>query len=263
MRSRSILIISLVVLAGWFLIVMYVSGDAIEAMSALGGTVEPEGYLPLVYKQPTPTPTPTATPTPTPLPITVNNNHSSFAHSDGGYSVVGEITNNTGSYAWNIQVGAKFYKYGQSEPVATISQPVHFIFRLKPGRKTCFALDTWSGSINDWDYYVFDEVTAFFDSTSPPSINIVGGVTALIKPGEYELSGLVQNDYSGTVYNARVQGTLYDKNGTVLDCRWAYALPPTLAAGQMAGFVVDFSSRWDGYNAVRSYRVERQGEYGP
>jgi hypothetical protein len=256
MKPRSILIVSLVVLAGWVVAVIYLSGNAMEAGSAALDTLTPESYLPLVYRQPTPT----STPPPTLPPVYIMDNHSSFAHGDGGYSVVGEVRNNTGSSLWNVVVGAKFYKTGKSRPVNSISHQLYFLFRLKPGSRTCFSLDAGSGSVDDWDYYVFDEVSYLTDSVLPPLITrLDDDGTAL--PDRYHLSGQVRNDHTEPIYNTRVQGALYDKNGIVLDCRWENTLIRELSVGQTSFYEINFTSRKDGYGDVDRYRVERQAEW--
>jgi len=255
MEPRSILVVSLVVLAGWLVAVIYLSGNAMEAGSAALDTLTPESYLPLVYRQPTPT----ATPPPTLPPVYIMDNHSSFAHGDGGYSVVGEVRNDTGSYLWNVVVGAKFYKNGQSKPVSSISQSLHFLFRLKPGSRTCFALDAGSG-YGDWDYYVFDKISYFADSVPPPSIILLSH-SGDAPDGFFHIWGKLQNEHPATIHNTRVQGTLYNKGGKVLDCRSRPAYTPDLPEGQTSDFEIFFTDREDGYGDVHEYRVERQAEW--
>ncbi len=255
MKPRSVLVVSLVVLACWLIGVVYLSGNAMEGMSAAPTTLEPESYLPLVHRQPTLTPTPT----PTRPPVYVMDNHSSFGHPYQGYSVVGEVYNNTGSYVWNVVVGAKFYKYGQSQPVYSISHPLHFLFRLPPGSRSCFSLDEYVRPI-DWDYYAFDDVTYFTDSVPPPPIAVFN-VSGAVLPGLYHLAGQVRNDHTQPILNTRVQGTLYNQDGIVLDCRWQFANTRDLSAGQMSFFEIDFTFRQNGYGDVRSHGVEKQAEW--
>jgi hypothetical protein len=225
--------------------------------------LEPEGYLPLVVIQPSPTPTPTPTVTPTPtataIPpgVHILDTHSSFTHSDQGYSVVGEIFNNTENHLWNIQVSARFYN-SQGKRVNTISRPLDFVNRLKPGLKVCFALDEWVDDL-DWEYYEFDPVSYFADDIAPPEVSkhdLVGTELA----GRYFLSGKVRNDHSADIDNTRVQGALYDENGVVLDCRWDYVINRHLAPGVMSPFEIEFTHRDDGYGDVDSYKVRRQAE---
>ena len=124
MKIRSIFVVSLVALSAWVIVLLYSTWNATHAMQTVAGTPEPESYIPLVFKQSTPTMTPTPSPTPIPYGVHILDNHSSFAHSPGkGYSVVGEIYNNTDDHVWNIVVSAKFYD-SQDKLVNTLSHPL-------------------------------------------------------------------------------------------------------------------------------------------
>ena len=258
MKIRSIFVLSLVALSAWLIVLLYSTWNATHAMQSILGTPEPESYLPLVFKQPTPTITPTPSPTPIPYGVHILDNHSSFAHySHQGYSVVGEIYNNTGDYLWNIQVGAKFYD-SQGKLVNTISHPLDFIYRLKPGKRTCFSLDEFYDGI-DWDYYVFQPLGYFTDDLPPPLIN-TGGVTGSMIADRYFISGWVSNGHPAGIVNTRVQGTLYDEDDIVLDCRSGPVNIPDLGLGEYSFFELEFMNRGDGYGDVDDYRLERQAD---
>jgi len=252
MKPRPILVLLLVVLAGWLVAVIYLSGDAIEAMWAAPGTVEPESYLPVVYRQPTLTPTPTPTVTPIPYGVLILDNHSSFAHPSQGYSVVGQVFNNTDDYIWNVQVGAKFYN-SQHKVVKTLTY--NYLFTIYPRSKICFALDEWVDSIN-WSYYEFQPVSYWNDGSAGPAIS-AHDVNASAIGDRYYVSGRVRNDEQVVALDPLwVQATLRDKNKVILDCRslydWTGPLYPTL----YAAFDIEFSLRNDGYGKVHDYRLD-------
>jgi hypothetical protein len=251
MKPRSILVVSLVVLAGWLIAVIYLSGNAMEALSAAPATVEPESYLPLVYLQPTPTPTPTPTATPIPYGVHILDNHSSFAHPSQGYSVVGQVFNNTDNYIWNVQVGAKFYN-SQNKVVNTLTYT--YLFTIYPRSKICFALDEWADSIN-WSYYQFQPLSYWDDGSAGPAVS-AHDVNASAIGDRYYVSGRVRNDHDAPLDPLWVQATLRDKNKVILDCRslydWTGPLYPTL----YAAFDIEFSLRKDGYGTVYDYRLD-------
>jgi hypothetical protein len=251
MKPRSILVVSLVVLAGWLIGVIFLSGNAMEVMSAAPTTLEPESYLPLVLRQPSPTPTPTPTATPIPEGVHILDNHSSFAHPSQGYSVVGQVFNNTDNYLWNVQVSAKFYN-SQHKRVNTLFY--NYLFTIYPRSKICFALDEWADNIN-WSYYQFQPLSYWSDGSAGPSIS-THNVLATPVDGQYRVSGSVRNDHTVAVDPLWVQATLRDDNKVILDCRSLYDWTAPLAPGESAGFGIEFDLRKDGYGKVHDYRLD-------
>jgi hypothetical protein len=252
MKPRSILVVSLVVLACWLIGVIYLSGSAMGARSAALDTLTPESYLPLVYRQPTPTPTSTPSPTPIPYGVHILDNHSSFAHRDQGYSVVGQIFNNTDKYLWNVQVRAKFYN-SKHEKVNTLTYT--YLFTIYPRSKICFALDEGVQSISKWSYYVFQPLSYWDDGSAGPDIS-AHDVNGQAIGDRYYVSGRVRNDDTAPLDPLWVQATLRDKNKVVLDCRSLYDWTGPLYPDLYAAFDIEFSLRKDGYGSVRDYRLD-------
>jgi hypothetical protein len=252
MKPRSILVVSLVVLACWLIGIIYLSGNAMGARSATLDTLTPESYLPLVYRQPTPTPTPKPSPTPIPYGVHILDNHSSFAHRDQGYSVVGQIFNNTDKYLWNVQVRAKFYN-SKHEKVNTLSYT--YLFTIYPRSKICFALDEGAQSINEWSYYEFQPLSYWDDGSAGPAIEPYE-----VNPSEiadrYYVSGRVCNEDTVPLDPLWVQATLRDKNKVILDCRSLYDWTGPINPPNCAPFSIEFRMREDGYGNVHDYRLD-------
>jgi hypothetical protein len=167
--------------------------------------------------------------------------------------VNGEVWNNTDKYLRLIRVSVKFYN-DQGELVDTSSSGYPY-FDLAPGSKSCFALREYFGDA-DWDYYAFDPLSYWTDGIPHPSVTAIN-TNGYPSPsfGSYQILGEIRNDSSITVNYAKVQGTLYDVDGTVLDCWWQYANIPTLEPGQTSAFELLFGYRDAGYADVLSYRV--------
>jgi hypothetical protein len=250
MRSRSILWLSLVILAIWTVFVLQL-GSSSQAMPS---ELSPEAYLPAVYRLPTPTPTPTPKPTVVPPGVHIVND-SSFTHGDTGFSVVGEVYNNTDKYLWNVKVGARFYN-SSGQRVKTI-KPFALDFNPVPDSRICFAMDDRYSEIN-WDYYEFD-LEYWDDGTAPPPVRL-DSVEGYPGTDHYGITGLVYNEHSGAVANLRVQARLKAEDGIVLDCRQAGFLPSVLYSGEKAAFTIDFDLRSDGYDNVDRYRVFAQAD---
>lgn len=257
MKTRPWLALVFVVLAVSLLIILYWADDAARAMLEEPVLQEDSELFPLVMRQPTPTPSPIPSPTAVPPGVYVQENHSSFAHSDvdGGYSVVGEVWNNTDDHLWNIQVGARFYD-AQDQLVNSISRSL--AFNLAPGKKVCFSLDNWVDEI-DWEYYEFDPLS-YFDGGTPPVPVVAFDVTGGPIADRYFISGWVRNEHTASIDFTRVQGTLFDEEGIVVDCRWQYAYDKILPPAGETAFEVEFTYRASGYADVDSYRVVPQAD---
>lgn len=259
MKTRPWLALVLVVLMLCFILLLNWAEDAARAMFEEPAAQEEAELFPIVMWQPTftPTPTPSPTPTPTSLPpgAYIQDNHSSFAHSGAGYSVVGEIWNNSDDHLWNIQVGARFYD-AQDQLVHTISR--NLAFNLAPGKRICFSLDNWVDEV-DWEYYEFDPLS-YFDGAALPvpvvAFNVSGGPIA----DRFYISGRIRNEHTATIDYARVQGTLFDEDGLVVDCRWEYAYEEILPPAGETPFEVDFTFRASGYSDVDNFRVVVQAD---
>jgi hypothetical protein len=124
---------------------------------------------------------------------------------------------------------------------------------------TLTALDEFNDDI-DWDYYELSVKDYWADDVTPYVIGKENLVT-LTPSGRYRITGYVRNNDSVSVDNVRVQGTLYDEDGIVLDCRSNEVLnPDNLAPNGTSWFELDFTLRDDGYGDVDDYRLERQAD---
>ena len=203
-------------------------------------------YLPIMVKPPLPT------------GVHILDNHSSYTHSlDYGYTVVGEVWNNTNNYLDRIKVVVKFYSNNQLIDTDTDSLTIDLV----PGQKSCFEVRTFLGEKN-WDYYEFDTLSYVIEDLPAPEIILVNSNGYLSSSSKrYSILGEVRNDYIATIRNIKVQGTVYSANNIVIDCWWQYANVDTLQPEQTSSFELNFTYRDIGYDDVVDYKVDVQPFY--
>jgi hypothetical protein len=87
------------------------------------------------------------------------------------------------------------------------------------------------------------------------ALNDSGTVTQF---DDYEIVGQVRNNGTQKATFVEVIGTLYDANGTVVDCEQSYIYTSDLNPGETSSFKVTFSERAT-YGNVAGYHLYIQG----
>lgn len=211
---------------------------------SLGGTI-PQATAtrtptstPTLITLPSPTPTWTSTPTPTTTPtadLSVLDNHSTYTDTLGSRYIVGEVQNNRSSNFRFVRVHADVFN-AQGQLIDT-----DFTFAqrsiIEPNGKSCFKillLDDPAG----FDHY---ELTVQADTTTEQPrplalLNINEGPNTFA----FELIGQVRNDGQEDAEFVKIVGTLYDGDGTVIDCSFTYANLDTIAPGALSSWSLLF-----------------------
>ena len=203
-------------------------------------------YLPVAANPPTPT----ATLAPG---VAVLGNSSAFVGDGGRVYVVGEVHNQTGATITFVSVAVWLLDAQGQE----ISASLAYVQRLnmRPNSVACFR--GFFTVTDGWASYRLGAATYRNTSAEVPNIALVEAQGTRDSSG-YTISGSVRNLETTPVDSASVAGTLYNAAGTVLDCEWGYAVDPSLAPGQQAGFELPLTSRRS-YAEVARFSVGTDG----
>ncbi|MBX3000765.1 MAG: FxLYD domain-containing protein [Caldilineaceae bacterium] len=210
-----------------------------------------------VTPTPTITPTPTSTMTATAIPsVHLLDNHSTFTSTFGSLYVVGEVVNMTGSNTRFIRIDADLYNGNQL--VDTSSGYVKLDV-LQPADKACFAVLFFNPPAT-WSHY---SLSVSYSSTSVKSSNLVllndsGSYNENLS--RYEVIGQIRNEESTITKFVSAIGTLYDNEGTVLDCETTYVHSTDLNPGQTSSFKMGFIRRDEQLQNAASYRLQADGD---
>jgi len=229
---------------------------------------EPNGnnrfYLSSVLQQSAGNATATPIPVPTPTPsgvVAVLDNHSWYFNKLlSYYFVVGEVENGTDNPIELIQVLITFYDESDN-PIYSDSTFVKGE-QLSSGEKSCFLLIA-DGLDTAWARYEFSDITYFDYPDNSPSLsvsNVTGDVVEYETYEEYEVQGIVRNSSSSAVPFAEMVGTLYNTQGTVVDCgfAWEYDMPPN----SNESFAIEYNFRLAYSGLVDSLRILPTGNFG-
>ena len=218
---------------------------------------------PTTTPSPTNTSTPTMTPTPSPTPtatvppgVHIRNNHSAF-ESSSFLHIVGEITNNTSQPIWLVNVDVNIFDGDGS--LLTTDLAFVGLDVLNPGVTACFdalVIDDYEG----WETYEFEPVEYFEDPPSLPNISVFNTSTSTTSLDWLKIIGQVRNEEDEDVENVFLHATVYDENGTVLDCDLGIANTTDLSSGQTSAFDMFLTSR-DNYDDVDSYRLQADADF--
>ncbi len=208
----------------------------------------------LTYTPPpvTPTYTPPAGVDPSLLPIV---GHTSYT-SPLGRHIVGEVENRTTFPVGLVTIRVTLYD-AQGNQLGMVST-LPFAYRVPPGERACFNLITPNNLIA-WSRYELTVLNALGPLSPRPRLTILDVRPGISPFGTYTLSGKVRNDENYPVALVVVFGTLYDRNGNILDCARPLDVPTldSLAPGATADFTITFGQP---PTAVGSYRVEADGD---
>lgn len=220
-------------------------------------------YLSGVLQQSTGNATETPIPSPTTTPsgvVEVKNNHSWYFNDLlDNYFVVGEVENGTDTPIELISLRITFYD-GSGAPVYGDSTFVKGE-QLVPGEKSCFLLIA-DGLTTGWATYDFSQLNYFEYLDNVPTLtvsNVTGEVVEYQTYEEYEVRGTVRNQTSSDVPLAELVGTLYNAQGTVVDCgfAWEYDIAP----GGTESFAMEYSFRTAYSGIVDSLRLLPTGSF--
>lgn len=210
-------------------------------------------------RTPTPSPTPTRTPTPTPTSppqgVYILPNYSYYT-SGTTLHIVGEVQNNTSSYAWLVDVPVNLFN-SSGQLVDTAS--TYTIFDLPAGKKSCFHLSIYDPPA-DWAYFQF-EPPDYEPLTNMPWSNLViySDYGTHQPDGGYKILGFVRNDESSRVEGVRIEGALYNAGGVIVGCGSAGSSNSKLDPGQTSSFELNYSYYYRNYSDVTSYRLQADG----
>jgi hypothetical protein len=194
---------------------------------------------------------PTAVPSATPAGVDILNNHATYM--DGSaLRVVGEVVNRTGSSIDSLQVTADVFNQGQLVDTELTS----FWNSVVVGGKVCFKVNFWPAPTN-WNSY---NLTRSYQAGGAATLglNVFNDNGAATQSGDYEIVGQVRNDGTQRAESVEVISTLYDANGTVVDCEESYIYTTDLNPGETSSFKVTFSQRAS-YENVAGYHLYIQG----
>lgn len=208
-----------------------------SAVLAQGGGFE--AYLPLIGKGANGT-------------MHLLDTHYHYTNPNNGYLFfVGELENQTPVYINRVGYGIKIWKGGSEY---SLYGPLFYKY-LPPYEKACFAI-----SFNNFaaiDRYEF--ITPFSSQVAevesvPVNVATVGSE---LKPnGDYEVTGVLENEFSHDLEGVFLQATLYDSEGTVKGCVTTEI--ESIVADDTHTFVLLFDTR-ENYSDVTTYRVIAYG----
>jgi len=133
-----------------------------------------------------------------------------------------------------------------------------YVSYLPAGDKTCFRI--WFLDIpSNWSYYEL-EPPHYWSSNQPPSDLVIINDTGTYNSANdtYQIVGQVRSDHNSPVSWIQVVGTLYDHQGSVVDCDFTYPNSYDLEPGQTSAFKLIYYRR--GYSDVASYRLQAEGD---
>lgn len=255
-------------LASAIAVVLFLSLALLPFPTTAPSHAEPSGahdfYLSGVLQQSTGNATVTPTPNPTTTPsgvVAVRDNHSWYFNDQlDTYFVVGEVENGRSAPVALIELLITFYDEGNN---AVYSDTI-FVKgeQLVPREKSCFLLLA-DGLTTSWSYYEISEPTFFEYTNNVPTLlaqNVTGEVVEYDTYEEYEVRGTVRNQSSAEVPFAEMVGTLYNSQGKVVDCgfAWEYDIPPSGSES----FSMEYSFRTVYSGIVDSLRILPTGNFG-
>ena len=210
-------------------------------------------------RTPTPSPTPTRTPTPTPtsLPqgVYILPNYSHYTSGTTLY-IVGEVQNNTSSYAYLIKVPVNLFN---SSGQLVDTDYTYTTLDLPAGKKSCFRLSIYDPPA-DWSYFRFESPTYYTSANkSWPNLTLYNHYGTLLPDGGYKILGFVRNDESSRLESVTVEGALYNANGVVVGCGLTWPSNDNLDPGQTSSFELSYSYYYRTYSDVTSYRLQADG----
>ncbi len=235
---------------------------SISLTIALAVETTPTVYLPIVLKPvstptpiPTPTPpTPTPTATPAPTGVRVLPNHSYYVDSIDYLHIVGEVANYTGQNLQLVKVIADVYNNSQ---LAANAYTYAYLDNLPAGERTCFHLSMQKPA--NWTSYQFEPASYWTNGQPLPNLAVVSPSASYNPTFDwYQIIGMVRNDAGHQVRFVSPVGTLYNNNGTVIDCDFTYVNSTDLAAGQSSSFSMNFIG--GNYSDVSNYRLQVDGQ---
>jgi hypothetical protein len=199
---------------------------------------------PTLTPQPTETPAPTATPLPTetPLPTQVPptatpvplvlQSESHYVDAAGGYVIVGEVLNRSGSHVRFVEILAAFYdedggQVGTGSTYAelgTVTADGRAPFRL--------VVPSFPSSFHAYELRVNFVAT----DQGPLYLEVLNHGAQVSETGEYRVSGEVRNPHDTAVQAAKVVVTCYSSTDQVVRVETAPTAPDTLQPGQTSPF---------------------------
>ena len=247
----------------------------LPAAITLGAPANPNGYLPVVIKQPTHTFTPeataSATPTFTPTPevtatptaeppkgvvVLSSNAFVPYEGSDYVY-IVGEVLNNTNSNVQFVRINVTLRD--ASGNVVGLDYSYAKIDILPPNTKSPFLVIFFDPL--PWETY---ETAVTWDKTSQPAyfLEILSHTPYFDSLDAYHVVGEVKNPYTHALQFVKVLLTVYDANGQVIGVDYVYTDPTTLSPGQAVAF--DVSAYFWKYkpdrSKIHSYSIQAVGD---
>lgn len=206
---------------------------------------------------PTPSPTPTRTPTPTPtaLPqgVYILQNYSHYTSGTTLY-IVGEVQNNTSSYAYLVKVPVNLFN---SSGQLVDTDYTYTMLDLPAGKKSCFRLSIYNPPA-DWAYFRFESPTYYSSANEPwPNLTLYNHHGTLLPDGSYKILGYVRNDESHRLEGVEIEGALYNATGIIVGCGLTWPSSDKLDPGQTSSFELNYYYR--NYSDVSSYRLQADG----
>ena len=152
---------------------------------------------------------------------------------DGTRHVVGEVYNNTGDTIRFMRLDVTFYDASGRE-IAT-DYAYTYLNTIFPRERACFhlAIDEPAG----WRTYLISGSYSL-DTVFDPGLDTAGLEGAIDISGAYRVSGSIRNFSSTAVYSTVPIATLYNPDGFVIGCSYAYAIPADLGPYQASRFSI-------------------------
>ncbi|MBN2390064.1 MAG: PKD domain-containing protein, partial [Anaerolineae bacterium] len=210
-------------------------------------------------RTPTVTPTPTRTPTPTPTPppqnVYILPNYSHYT-SDSTLYIVGEVQNNTSSYAYLVKVPVNLFN---SSGQLVDTDYTYTTSDLPAGKKSCFRLSIYNPPA-DWSYFRFESPTYYTSANEPwPNLTLYNHYGTLLPDNSYKILGFVRNDDNSRLEGIGIEGALYNASGIVVGCSLTWPSNGNLDPGQTSSFELNYSYYYRNYSDVSSYRLQADG----
>ncbi len=209
-------------------------------------------------RTPTPSPTPTRTPTPTPTPLPqtvyVLPNYSYYT-AGSTLIIVGEVQNNTNSYALFVKVPVNLFN---SSGQLVDTDYTYAMLGLPTGQKSCFHLSV-SDPPADWAYFQFESPTYNSITDTWPNLTLYNHYGTHLPDGSYKILGFIRNDGSSLVEDVTIEGALYNASGVIVGCGLTGPSNSDLDPGQESSFELNYHYSYRDYSDVTSYRLQADG----
>ena len=166
--------------------------------------------------------------------------------------VVGEIYSAHTSPASLIKVSVNFFN--NSQLVAT--DYTYADLYLQPYEKTCFSI-LMSDEPPNWTTYSFEPATFYTTTRVRPKLTIISSSGSTSSSESYQIIGQVKNNDTVLSEFSKVVATLYDSQGTVIGCDYAYLNNSDLAVGQTSSFSITITK--PAGSSVASFRLQTDG----